>query len=114
MVARVFGSYAFLVVAVIAWAASGSLSGTLKDASGGVIAGAQVTLVDTAQNTRFKAATNTQGFYSFPVIAVGRYDLLIEANGFQTQKKLNVVVDADAALRLDVALELSRKSDTVT
>jgi hypothetical protein len=114
IVARILHSSAFFLVAVAAWAAAGNLSGTLKDASGGVIPGAQVTLVDTAQTTKFKAASNAQGFYSFPALAVGRYDLLIEASGFQAQKKVNVVVDADAALRLDVVLELSQKSDTVT
>jgi hypothetical protein len=114
MVARILNSSALFLLATVAWAAAGNISGTLKDASGGVIPGAQIALVDTALNTRLKTASNAQGFYSFPAVAVGRYELTIEATGFKRRKKTNVTVDADAAIRLDVVLELGQKSDTVT
>lgn len=114
VVTRILNSSALFLLATVAWAAAGSISGTLKDASGGVIPGAQIALVDTALNTRLKTASNAQGFYSFPAVAVGRYELTIEASGFKPQKKTNVTVDADAAIRLDVTLELGQKSDTVT
>src|ERR1700733_7232542 len=78
----------FLLLAVhFAWAAGGGLSGTLKDQSGAVVPDANLTLTNTALKTEFKATSGAQGLYSFQSLAVGQYDLTIEAKGFQPQKK---------------------------
>ena len=97
------------------WAATGgSISGTVKDQSEAVIPGASLTLVNLDITTSYKAKTDAQGFYSFPSLPVGRYELTIEASGFKTQKKTGLVVDADAALRVDLSLEVGEKNETVT
>jgi len=95
-------------------ATGGSISGTVTDQSGALIPGAAVTLVNLDLASSHKALTDTQGFYSFPSLPVGRYELTVEATGFKTQKKTGLVVDADAAVRVDVQLELGEKSETVT
>lgn len=90
------------------WAAvGGSISGTMKDSTGGVIPGVMLTATNTALGTSFKATTDARGHYSFPSLPVGRYDLTIECNGFQTQKKTNLVVDSDSALELNTTMELA-------
>jgi len=100
---------------VCLWAlANGSLSGTLKDQSGAVVSGATITLVNTALKSEYKAVSNGQGFYSFPTLPVGHYDLTIEATGFKTQKKTNLTVDTDAALKLDVVLSVGQRSENIT
>ena len=95
-------------------AASGSLSGTLKDPSGAVVPAAHVTLVNTSLRSEYDAVSNGQGFYSFPALPVGHYDLMIEANGFKTQKKNDLIVDTDAALKLDIALVVGTHTETAT
>ena len=82
-------------------ATGGSISGTLADPSGAAIPGAVLNLVNTAQQTIYRAVSDKQGFYSFPNLPVGRYDLTISAHGFATQRKTNLTVDTDSALRLD-------------
>jgi hypothetical protein len=100
---------------VCLWAlANGSLSGTLKDQSGAVVSGATITLVNTALKSEYKAASNGQGFYSFPTLPVGHYDLTIEATGFKIQKKTNLTVDTDAALKRDVVLSVGQRSENIT
>ena len=94
--------------------AGGSLSGTVKDPSGAAVAQARITLVNTALETKFSSTSDARGFYSFPALTVGRYHLRVEAAGFKTSEKTNLSVDADAALKVDVLLELGQKSDTVT
>jgi hypothetical protein len=105
----------FLVCSAISLraAANGSISGTLTDPSGAVVQDAQIILVNTSLKSEYKASSNDQGFYSFPALPVGHYDLSIEALGFRTQKKTNLAVDTDAALKLDVALVVSQNSETV-
>ncbi|HXZ41547.1 MAG TPA: carboxypeptidase-like regulatory domain-containing protein [Terriglobales bacterium] len=95
-------------------AANGSLSGTLKDPTGAVIAGAKVTLVNTALKSEYTAVTNGQGFYSFPALPVGHYNVTIEASGFKTQKRSGLIVDTDAALKLDATLTIGDQSEQVT
>jgi hypothetical protein len=98
-----------------AWAATGgSISGTLKDQTGGVVPGAVLTLKNVALGTQFKTASDAQGYYSFPNLPVGHYDLTIEAQGFKAEKKLDLVVDMDSALRMDATLELAAQAQTVT
>jgi Carboxypeptidase regulatory-like domain len=95
-------------------AATGSLSGTLKDPSGALVAGDEVTLVNAALKFEYRTVTNGQGFYSFPTLPVGHYDLTIEATGFKTQKRSNLMVDTDAALKLDAILVLGERSEQVS
>jgi hypothetical protein len=54
-----------------------------------------------------------RGFYSFPNLPVGHYDLTISATGFTTQLKRNLTVDADSALRVDTGLSVGPRSDAV-
>jgi hypothetical protein len=97
------------------WGATGgSISGTITDQSGGVIPGAKLTLVNLDLATSYKVTADAQGFYSFPTLPVGRYELTIEATGFKTQKKTGLTVDADAATRVDAKLEVGNKTETVT
>jgi hypothetical protein len=105
---------ALMLLAARLAGAGGSISGILKDPSGGVIPGARLTLTNTALKAEFKAASDAQGFYSFPALPVGHYDLTIAAAGFKTQQKTNLAVDADAALRIDAVLQIGEQTDTVT
>lgn len=71
-------------------------------------------LINTELKTQFKSVSDAQGFYSFPVLPVGHYDLRVEAGGFRTQEKDDVTVDTDAAVRVDLVLDLGQKQDIVT
>ena len=94
--------------------AAGSISGVLRDASGAAIPGARLTLTNTSLKAGYKTASDDQGFYAFPALPVGHYDLTIEAGGFRTQQKTNLAVDADAALRIDAVLQVGPETETVT
>ena len=104
-----------LCVASLSYAAAnGSLSGTIKDPSGATVSGATVVLVNSALKTKFTTVSDAKGFYSFPVIPVGRYDLTCQAAGFKTETRTNLTVDTDAALKLDVTLYLGQSFETIT
>jgi len=96
------------------WAvANGSLSGTIRDPSGSVIEGARITLVNVAHNSTYSTVSNAQGYYSFPTLPVGRYDMTIEAAGFKTEKKTDLQIDTDAAVAVEATLQLGQESETV-
>ena len=95
-------------------ATGGSISGTVIDPTRAVVPGASLKLVNTAQQTKYRAASNREGLYSFPDLPVGHYDLTIAAPGFATQRKSNLRVDSDSAIRVDITLVIGGQSDTVT
>ena len=105
----------FLAGGVLLYAlAGGSLSGILKDPSGAVVPDARLTLVNVALRSQFAAVSDRRGFYSFPALPVGRYDLTIAAPGFQTQRKTGIAVDADAGVTIDAILEIQGQTQSVT
>ena len=60
----------------------GSISGTVQDQSGAVVAGAQVTLVNTDQGITLQTRTNGTGAYTFSPVKAGHYQVRVTANGF--------------------------------
>src|SRR5438105_1791845 len=63
-------------------AGSGSLSGTIQDAKGGVIPGVAVTVRNEGTGIEFPTNTNEAGLFIFPSLPVGAYDLEAEKSGF--------------------------------
>src|ERR1043165_2374120 len=84
----------------------GSLSGTIKDPTGGVVPGVAVTATNTVLGAETTVVTDAQGYYSFPKLPVGRYDVVIQIDGFKPIKRAGVTVDADAALQINATLEV--------
>ena len=100
--------------ALVRAATTGSISGTVKDPSGAVIPGATVTATASATNVQTKTVSDDKGFYSFPSLPVGRYNVKVEEEGFGSQGKSNLQVDANGALAVDLTLEMAEKVEEVT
>jgi hypothetical protein len=94
--------------------AAGSLSGTVKDGTGASIPNAQLLVTNVDQSAEFKSTSDTKGFYSFPALPVGHYDLRIESRGFATQERKNLIVETDAALRVHIVLSVGQRHEVVT
>jgi hypothetical protein len=98
-----------------AWAAvSGSIAGTVQDKSGGMVARAAVTVREMNTGLAYRTQTDDKGFYSYPILPVGIYQLEIEAPGFDTYLRRNIVLDASAALTLNAQLEVGSARQTIT
>ncbi|MFZ1203946.1 MAG: carboxypeptidase regulatory-like domain-containing protein, partial [Candidatus Acidiferrales bacterium] len=95
-------------------ATSGSISGTVKDPSGAVLPGVTLTLKNSSLGTEYKTKTDARGYYSFPNLPVGNYDLTLELTPFKTETRSGISVDMDSALQIDVSLQLAEQSQSVT
>jgi hypothetical protein len=91
----------------------GVITGTVKDASGAVVPGAQVTAVQTGTNASYSSKTTTSGDFTVPSLPVGNYRVRVENTGFKIYLVNDVVVGAGATVLLDVALELGTTQQTV-
>ena len=99
----------------LAWAdITGSISGIVTDSSGSVIPGATVTATNTQTGIRSVVKTDQKGFYSFPSLAVGTYDLRVEQKGFKEFEKQGIVIEVNSAIRADVQVEVGTVAEKVT
>ncbi|HZT33468.1 MAG TPA: TonB-dependent receptor [Bryobacteraceae bacterium] len=84
----------------------GEITGTVADATGAVIAGASVTVTNTATNQVRQVATNDTGNYSIPYLVPGSYDVKVENPGFKTATRKGIDLQVGAAARIDFKLEV--------
>jgi hypothetical protein len=93
------------------WASvTARVSGIIKDSSGAVVTGAEVTAV--SEDTGVKAVTRSdaQGFYSFPSLAAGHYDIEVKQPGFRNYRQTGLTLDVNTALQVDVALQVGQQA----
>jgi len=108
------GMVCLAVSALAAQSVTGRITGTVKDQSGAVVPGATVTVTNTAQGTENKTNTDPRGAYTFPSLAIGRYNLRVEASGFKPRPRTNLVLNIDSALQVDITLTLAEVTEQVT
>ncbi|MGB7436371.1 MAG: TonB-dependent receptor [Candidatus Acidiferrum sp.] len=103
-----------LLAGTAAWASiTGSISGLVTDPSGAVIDGAHVVAIETQTGIRTETVTDSKGFYSFPTLAIGTYDVEVRGPGFKTFRQTHIVIDANSAIKVDVALQLGAASEQI-
>jgi hypothetical protein len=104
-----------MLFAADSWAGvGGSISGTVTDASGALVGKAAVTATNTATGVQQTVATDLRGFYSFPTLSIGSYDIEITSGGFRPYRLTGVVINANSALIIDATLQVGERSDAVT
>jgi hypothetical protein len=92
---------------------SAGITGAITDPSGAAVPGAGVTARDMDRGTTWKTTTNAEGVYAFPRIPAGKYELKFEASGFRTASRRDIVLELNARIRLDLAMELGAVTETV-
>ncbi len=93
---------------------TGSISGEVKDAQGGVLPGATVTATSPAQIGALTAVTNEAGIYRFPSVPPGEYKLSFELAGFQTNIREGIRVTLGFNAQVNVTLGVATLQETVT
>ncbi|MFY9529554.1 MAG: TonB-dependent receptor [Candidatus Acidiferrales bacterium] len=92
----------------------GRIMGTVTDQSGGVISGATVTIIDTERGVSKTLVTNESGEYNAPTLLPGSYTVRVEARGFKTIDRENIVLEVGKEIRVDATLLPGAQSQTVT
>ena len=93
---------------------TGSISGTVKDPDGSVVPDTSVIAKNTATSAEQQVVTNAQGFYVFPTLLVGTYELDTFRPGFQPYKRTGLVVDVNSRIEADITLMVGEQTEQVT
>jgi Carboxypeptidase regulatory-like domain len=102
-----------MLVGTVFAGVTASISGTVKDASGATMAGAKVRAINTETHISQIQQTNIQGYYSFQSLPLGHYTLEVEQSGFKIFRQTAVVLDVNAALVIDVTLQVGAVKELV-
>src|ERR1700729_359674 len=104
-----------LLVTATTWAAiTGSISGVVTDPSGAVIPGLTVVATSLTTNVKTTAVSDSKGFYSFTTLNVDVYNVTVSQPGFRDYIQTGVKIDANSALRIDIAMQIGTVTNTVS
>jgi hypothetical protein len=103
----------FLFVSSIFCQTFGEITGHVSDTSGAAAVGSAVTITNVATGASRNTVSNESGDYSFPSLAPGVYNVLVEHPGFKKAESNGVKVEVQQTLRLDFTLQLGEVTESV-
>lgn len=89
----------------------GTISGTVADPNGAVVAGATVTVKNRDTNVSKTVSTNDEGAFSVPFLSPGNYDVTVTNSGFKSSVRENLKVSVDDRITLDFKLEIGATAE---
>ena len=106
--------FVLLSIAAFGQAGTGTITGTVTDPAGAVVANAAVEVTNTDTNVPYPTVTTDTGAYTVLRLPPGPYSVTVTAPGFKKSTRSGLTVDAGQTLPLDIRLEVGAASDSVT
>ncbi len=100
-------------VPVFAQLPTGTILGVVKDATGGTVGGAAVTVTNNDTGLTRTATTSDDGAYRFPALPVGNYQVQVMKDGFQTAQRKGLTLEVTQEAAIDFALQVGSTGQTV-
>src|SRR5438034_762534 len=91
-----------------------ALVGTVTDADGLGVPGAQVVAVNAGTRDTYEAATNSDGYYNIHFVRTGTYEITVTLSGFQTSKVSGVEVANNQVVRTNVVVKVGQLNESIT
>jgi len=113
-IAFVFACAVSLALPLAAQSPNGSINGRVVDPSNGVIAGADILVINDVTGVKYPGKTNDDGIYVVPNLPPGPYRLQVSKVGFKTLIKPDIVLNIQDALSINFTLPVGAVFETVT
>lgn len=92
----------------------GTIRGTVTDDKGAVISNAKVRITSQSENTTREVETDGGGNYEAPNLKAGRYNVVVQKDGFKSFAQNDYSLDARQVVRVDAVLQVGSIGETVT
>lgn len=92
---------------------TGTLTGAVTDAAGGLVPKASVRLLNEATNSELTTVSDQDGRYTFSAVRPGNYRLSVSATGFKQHVSTGLVLQVNQAARVDVQLAVGAVSEQI-
>jgi hypothetical protein len=93
---------------------TGAIAGTILDPAGKAVADAKVDIRETATGTAYSTVSSSTGYYVFPSVRTGKYDVTTTAPGFKVSVHRGVVVSVGEHSAQDITLAVGEATETVS
>ena len=103
----------FLVTTALAQVDRAVLEGTVSDSTGATIPGAAVKILAVDTGISQEQRSNSNGYYRFPGLAVGRYSVTFANTGFKTKVIEDVILEIGQTRTLDTALAVGVPTEKI-
>jgi hypothetical protein len=101
------------VTSAFSQANPGRISGNVTDSTGAAIAGAKITVTNTATQLQFKATTDVNGYYVVPNLAPSTYNVEAAASGFRTAQQTGYDLPDDGRITANFAMQVGTLTATI-
>jgi len=107
---------AFFLLASVAFAQGdrATITGTISDPAGAVVANAPIEAKNTQTGAVYQAASTATGNYTLSQLPVGSYEVTVAVPGFKRYVRQNIVLQVAQVLRQDISLEVGSAAEAVT
>jgi hypothetical protein len=103
-----------LALSAAAQSDRGTITGTVSDPTGAVVANAPITAKHLETGATFEAGTSATGNYTLSQLPTGTYELTVTVPGFKKFVRQNLLLPVAQTLRVDAVLEVGSSSESVT
>lgn len=113
----------FLIIAAMfslsnhgVWAQSNraSITGTVKDSSGAVVSGVEVTATNKGTNEATKTNSNQDGIYVIPNLFPGQYSVEFKRDGFEIVRRPTITLESTQVAQINAELKVGAITDSIT
>src|SRR5437868_14522745 len=110
----VFLTLLVCAVGLLAQTDRGTITGTVSDPAGAVVANAPIEVKNTQTGAAYQAATSDTGNYTLPQMPVGVYEITVTVAGFKKFIRQNVTVQALQTVRIDATFDVGSAAESVS
>jgi len=92
----------------------GSILGSVKDPSGGVVPGVEVAVTNLDINVTTRTLTNDSGLFEVPLLMSGQYEISAELQGFKKYIRRGITLNVGSRVNIEIQLEIGQMTEAVT
>ncbi len=112
---RLLAAVYFCLVSVACWGqtGTGSIQGTVRDSTRAVLPGAKVSIIHTQTTRQYTTTATEVGFYLFPSVQMGPYQITVEAPGMEVWKG-DLVLQVGQTAEVNPVLKVAATATAIT
>ena len=103
-----------LATALFTFGQDATIVGSITDPSGAAVAGAAITITDHETGQVHNFTTGSEGEFVAPGIHIGHYTVRVEAKGFKSAERKDLVLQVGDRARIDFQMQVGTTQETVT
>ncbi len=102
-----FGLLALISPFALAQQETATVTGEVRDANGGVVPKAAITVTNVGTNIAVRSETNEQGSYTVPNLRPGNYVVTVEKQGFSRAIRSGLTLQVNQVVRVDITMKIA-------